>query len=375
MRWGIRYLENDAVPTVFPKTQKSTTADYSEESKQPAAVGTESEPVLLDGPFAADPVEMLHTVNLYEITVTPSQQGETSMVESHCSLQTDLNQAATGANFPLALFQKDLSNDVDGTEVVVISECRSRGEHDELMAALLTQGHQLVMEESALGCIDEAVASLYVEELSHATEQRSNVQEGHVAQEGQEVITYLETIPNILPSDIFTQWTVPPDTVLSSALSSKPITSTVPIVSTHVPPPPKPVVLKVDRLDRDEGDDGQSEEDSMEWQDHQLEEHCYHKNSLSKEQLEVIVLELQKKVKMLQQRHRRHLEKLVGLENTVSQLRQNNLLNEERLQLLERTYMQTSAAMSDAGETVAIIYEEDDGAYLYTPLSNPHESL
>lgn len=50
----------------------------------------------------------------------------------------------------------------------------------------------------------------------------------------------------------------------------------------------------------------------------------------------MIVSELQKKVKMLQQRHRRHLEKLVGLENTVSQLRQNSLLNEERLQLLER---------------------------------------
>lgn len=50
----------------------------------------------------------------------------------------------------------------------------------------------------------------------------------------------------------------------------------------------------------------------------------------------MIVSELQKKVKMLQQRHRRHLDKLVGLENTVSQLRQNNLLNEERLQFLER---------------------------------------
>lgn len=48
------------------------------------------------------------------------------------------------------------------------------------------------------------------------------------------------------------------------------------------------------------------------------------------------MVELQKKVKVLQQRHRRHLEKLLGLENTVSQLRQNNLLNEERLQLLER---------------------------------------
>lgn len=62
----------------------------------------------------------------------------------------------------------------------------------------------------------------------------------------------------------------------------------------------------------------------------------YHKNSLSKEQLEAIVTELQKKVKVLQQRHRRHLDKLLGLENTVSQLRQSNLLNEERLQLLER---------------------------------------
>lgn len=50
----------------------------------------------------------------------------------------------------------------------------------------------------------------------------------------------------------------------------------------------------------------------------------------------MIVAELQKKVKVLQQRHRRHLDKLLGLENTVSQLRQSNLLNEERLQLLER---------------------------------------
>lgn len=37
--------------------------------------------------------------------------------------------------------------------------------------------------------------------------------------------------------------------------------------------------------------------------------------------------------------------------------------------------MQTSAAVSGAGETVAIIYEEDDAAYLYTPLNNPDEKL
>uniref|UniRef100_A0A3Q3GMT3 THAP-type domain-containing protein n=1 Tax=Kryptolebias marmoratus TaxID=37003 RepID=A0A3Q3GMT3_KRYMA len=67
----------------------------------------------------------------------------------------------------------------------------------------------------------------------------------------------------------------------------------------------------------------------------------YHRDSLSKEQLEAIVAELQKKVKVLQQRHRRHLEKLVGLESTVSRLRQSNLLNEERLQLLERVIIRT----------------------------------
>lgn len=37
--------------------------------------------------------------------------------------------------------------------------------------------------------------------------------------------------------------------------------------------------------------------------------------------------------------------------------------------------MQTSAAVSDAGETVTIIYEEDEAAYLYTPLNNLDEKL
>lgn len=232
--------------------------------------------MLQDGSFAAEAVETLQTVHLYEITVTPSQQGETSMVESSdCSRQTDPNQPATGVNFPLALFHKDRANGANSAEVVVMSENLSRGEPVELMAALLMQGHQLVMDESTLGCIDEA--SLYVEDVSHTLEHLSNVQEGQVAQEGQEIITYFETIPNILPSNIVTQWNIPPDTVLSSALSSKPITSTLPIVSKHVPPSPKSLVLKVDRLDTDEGegDDGQSEEDSMEWQNHQLEEHWW----------------------------------------------------------------------------------------------------
>ncbi|XP_049432313.1 THAP domain-containing protein 5-like [Epinephelus fuscoguttatus] len=392
VRWGIRYLESDAVPTVFQEAEKRKAMDHSE--RKPKRLRTNSNQSIAlsdDRTVAADAVEMestLHTVHLYEITVDPSQQGETSLVESsdvgesHHSVQTDLNQLASvdgfeaRANFPLTLFQtvNDLSN---SGEVVVMSECPAGEGQDELLngitAAILTQGHGLVMNDSTLGCTDEAVASLGAEDMTCSTEDFSGVQGSHETQ----VIAYFETIPNVVPSKTSTEFTFTPDTVLSSALSSKPITSTLPIVSKHVLPSSTSLVLTVERLDADEGEgeDGKSEEDSIEWQDHQLEEHCYHKNSLSKEQLEAIVAELQKKVKVLQQRHRRHLEKLLGLENTVSQLKQSNLLNEERLQLLERAYIQTSATMPDSGETVAIIYEEDDGAYLLTPLINTDEKL
>ncbi|KAM7412661.1 hypothetical protein PAMA_020168 [Pampus argenteus] len=390
VRWGIRYLESDAVPTVFQKAEKRKATDHSEKKpKVPRANGNQSLTVSDDwvaAGDAADTENMLHTVHLYEITVDSAQPGgETGLAESGDVEETDLNPWASvngfNTNFPLTLIQSvdDLSDSGDNTEVVLMSEC-SAGEGQEervdgLTAAFLTQGQRLVVNDSALGFTDEAAASLCVEDVTCcATEEFSDIHEGHEMQ----VIAYFETIPNVFPSES-SQSTFSPDTVLSSALSSKPITSTLPIVSKHVSPSPTSLVLTVERLDT-EGEEGdgckpEEEEEDTERQDHQLEEHCYHKNSLSKEQLEAIVAELQKKVKVLQQRHRRHLEKLLGLENTVSQLRRSNLLNEERLQLLERAYIQTSAAVSDAGETVAIIYEEDDSAYFYTPLNDAEKKL
>ncbi|CAB1450400.1 unnamed protein product [Pleuronectes platessa] len=242
------------------------------------------------------------------------------------------------------------------TEVVVMSDGLAADGQDELVkgiaAAILTQGHDSTTED-----------------VTCSTEETISFQGGH------EVIAVFQKIPSVLPP---ARLVFSPNTVLSSALSSKPISSTVPIVSKHASAPPTSLVLTLERLDMeegDEGDEGKSDEDDTEQQDHQLEEHCYHRSSLSKEQLEAIVSELQKKVKVLQQRHRRHLEKLLGLENTVSRLRQSNLLNEERLQLLERAYEQTSAAVMDAGETVAIVFEEDTAALLYTPLEDTEEEL
>uniref|UniRef100_A0A1A7X1Q0 Protein phosphatase 5, catalytic subunit n=2 Tax=Iconisemion striatum TaxID=60296 RepID=A0A1A7X1Q0_9TELE len=365
VRWGIRYLESDAVPTVFQESQKRKAADHSE--RKPKRLRDHknhnvSEPG--EGTMTFKPVEIqgpLHTVHLYEFAV--DQRVETGLLEPcdlgelDCSLQTDLNSLETSYQ------TDDLNDNMEGLEVVVMSECPVGDQQEELVHAMLNQGSTLVLNESILGCSDDSTA---VQDVSYSTEDLSQFHEG------QEVIAYFETIPNVFPSETSSQLTFSPDTVLSTALSSKPISSTLPIVSKHIPP--SSLVLTLERLDtegeEEEEAEGTSEGEDNEQEDHQLEEHRYHKNSLSKEQLEAIVAGLQKKVKVLQQRHRRHLEKLLGLENTVSQLRQSNLLNEERLQLLERAYIQTSAAAPDVGETVAIIYEEDSAAYFYTPAND-----
>lgn len=228
-----------------------------------------------------------HALHLYEIAVDPPQPGETSLVESssggvsECSPQADLRPSLevfkTGPNLPLTALQTDPSSGGENLEVVVMSECLAGEGQAPLLngitAAILTQGHGLLMSESALGCTGEAAAAaaLCAEDICCTTEDLSNLHEGHETQ----VIAYFETIPSVFSSEIASQCSFSPDTVLSSALSSKPITSTLPIVSKHVAPSPAPVVLTLKRLDTDEGDgdDGQSEEDSLDQQDPQLEEH------------------------------------------------------------------------------------------------------
>lgn len=232
---------------------------------------------------AVDVESMLHTVHLYEITVDPSQQGEPSLVklsevgESDCCLQTDLNSLAAvdrfkaGQHFPLTLIQTtdDLSNSFENTEVVVMSECPAGERQDDpvkgIPATILTQGHGLLLNNSTLDPSD-VVESFAVEDVTDTTEEFSNTQ----------VIAYFETIPNVFPSESSTQFTFSPDTVLSSALSSKPITSTLPIVSKYMPASPTSLILAVEGLDTEEEEvgDGKSEEDiDMERQDQQLEEH------------------------------------------------------------------------------------------------------
>ncbi|XP_061537698.1 THAP domain-containing protein 5-like [Phycodurus eques] len=301
VRWGIRYLESDAVPTVFRRVEKRKVMDDNEKK----AKVFRRKAVLVEEPSQWAVVGGSNTAaNLPYLPTLPTIASLTQPVDQH-------NEG----------------------KVVLLPDDRQ----EELLGAFLTPAHRLTVQE------------LPAEDPCES-----------------QVVAYFESIPSVFPGHLL----VSSDTMLSSALSPEPIPSTLPIVSKHAPPPSKPLALEADGgYDQQDDDD-----DDAESQDHQLEEHCYHKHRLSKEQLEVVVAELQKKVKVLQQRHRRHLDKLLGLENTVSQLRQKSMMTEERLQLLERAYIQSSASMSNTGETVAIIYEENDAAYFYT-LSDGEEKL
>ncbi|XP_077397506.1 THAP domain-containing protein 5-like [Festucalex cinctus] len=307
VRWGIRYLESDAVPTIFRRVEKRKVMDDNDRK----AKVLRREAVLVEEP----------------------------------SQWAAVGGSNAAANLP---YLSSLP-----TVLPLMQPAGGPSEGD----VLLLPGD----------CQEELAAAFHTFTLAHA--RRLAVQE--ISEEDPcqtRVIAYLEPISNGLPGHLL----VSSDTVLSSALSPEPIAATVPIVSNRAPPPPSmPLPLEADGGYDPQDDD---DDDADIW-DHQLEEHCYHKHRLSKEQLEAAVAELQKKVKVLQRRHRRHLDKLLGLENAVSQLRQKNLMAEERLQLLERASIQNSATnVCDTGETVAIIYGEDDAAYFYT-LSDGEEKL
>lgn len=242
----------------------------------------QSQTVSDDGMTVVDAVQAentLHTVNLYEITADSSQRSETSLpelsVDGYSVMFASAHGFEIGGKLPAKFFQRE--NNVkscgETTEVVLVAECPVMDRQEELLnvntVAILTPRHEGFTNNSTLR--DETVVHLEAEGLTPSSEEFLDLQQAYTTQ----VIAYFETIPNVFPSETSTWFAFPPDTVLSSALSPKPIPSTVPIVSKHTPSSQTSVVVKGEGLESNggNGDDGESDEDSMESEDHQLEEH------------------------------------------------------------------------------------------------------
>lgn len=327
--WGVRYLKNTAVPTLFQKEKVVGENERRSKWRQ----GNKS--------------QSIKRLGLVKEAVD-AQVG--NYLQSELS---DLGQICEFRDQDPSRTDMDLStlNDQQMTILHTVEDFSLVGDTTELV--LITED-QDVHESSTSG--QTGVQELDVEDSTCTIVDLSDVCEVNQAPD----IAYFEVIPSLFSSQT-PQLTFVPETILSSALSRQPITSTVPIVSKHIQG------SKVDESpDTEEEEEDDVKQDNGSFEHQQQEEHCYHKNSVSKEQLKAIMMDLQQKVEILQQRHNRHLDKLEGLEKTVAQLRQSNLLYKERLELLERVNFQANFAVSDHEEIVTIIYGEENPYYFST---------
>ncbi|GCB60524.1 hypothetical protein scyTo_0011149 [Scyliorhinus torazame] len=101
-------------------------------------------------------------------------------------------------------------------------------------------------------------------------------------------------------------------------------------------------------------------------------EHSYYKSDLTIEQLEGIITNLQKKVKVIQQRERRNTARLKAMENLVDQLKKENVLSEEKLKIMAKPCSQINAQVVNPSSTVTVVCE-DNGTIIYAVQQSSNE--
>lgn len=141
-----------------------------------------------------------------------------------------------------------------------------------------------------------------------------------VTMSSEDVVSYLETMQTATVGPTLATGPLPPlppssETVLSTAIP-RPIPSTVPIVSAHREEVIASDVTKQICLNPTQEPDGLSK-------------------TLTTGEMVSVVVNLQKKVSTLQQRHKKHCSKLEVMEGVVEQLKNENLISEEHLNSLE----------------------------------------
>lgn len=267
----------------FHPHQKRKAADQIERPPKRARTSDGQDTTTLQDSSVASDAAKMESAHLSEAVADPSQQRETYPVDSslvrmhHSSTQAEpsllMEDSKTESSFPSTFFKtlSDCRNSKGSGEFVSMSECIADEGQKELLngiaAAILAQGHGLLLNGAALGGPGDAWVSLC------RAEESCSEPEGPDSQ----ILAYVEPVSDLFPEEITSQLMFVPETVLSSALSSKPITSILPIVSKHATPTKAPADVMDESMEMDlygcDGDDELSDEDSIEWDDHQLEEH------------------------------------------------------------------------------------------------------
>ncbi|KAM4019711.1 THAP domain-containing protein 5-like [Anomaloglossus baeobatrachus] len=175
----------------------------------------------------------------------------------------------------------------------------------------------------------------------------------------EDVMSYLETMQTATLVPVPSSGPLPPlipsqETILSSSTES-PITSTVPIVS-------KRHYEVLSDGSADLGTEPSEGPDTI-------------PETLSTAELVSVVMNLQQKVVTLQQRHQKHCSKLEVMEGVVDQLKKENLISEDKLNFLELSCLNSTIQTEDT-ETITIVCEGEDQALLYTvPLQGEDQTI
>ncbi|XP_008122628.1 THAP domain-containing protein 8 [Anolis carolinensis] len=384
-RWGMRYLKPDAVPTIFQTSsgplkrensarppcdvpsKKFILKSQGEESMPGLQNSSRQEPHALETTlaFAIDP-GMGSTPVYVETQPSASDLGFSPLVGAVnlvplVQIVEPLKAVTLAVASPAgAVPGQPLPEAVEQHVVDLVASLppaqSTVGVSGPFCAKMVAATDQaLVVNESEQGAL--IIENVSIEPFLEAGPSTAAVLSS-LRESSAEMVAYFETIPNAPIAAAASSGVTPPETVLSSALSL-PIVSTVPIVSNQAS-----LTKKEEEEEEEEEELGElSSEESVE---EQLEEHRYHKNQEgSTAELAEVVLSLQKKVKVLQQRHRRHCAKLEAMEGVVEQLKKENLVSEEKLKLLEMACLQSSAIIPESGGAVAIICQDNDQALVY----------
>ncbi|XP_069799640.1 THAP domain-containing protein 5-like [Dendropsophus ebraccatus] len=174
----------------------------------------------------------------------------------------------------------------------------------------------------------------------------------------EDVMSYLETMQTATLVPVVSSGPLPllvpsQETVLSSS-TDRPIPSTVPIVSKH----------------NKEASSAYGSQDLMQEPSDGLAE------GLSTTELVSVVMNLQNKVSALQQRHQKHCSKLEVMEGVVDQLKKENLIAEDKLNFLELACLNGTPIQTEETETIAIVCDDADQTLLYAlPLQGENRTI
>lgn len=386
VRWGVRYLKHGAVPTIFSsggvsnkahstKTRTlnsvqsinselciSSISDLGIDEAQPLAetLTFTLDPSFAPGCLSMNGTEMMVT-NPDALAIPTTMVGAVNLVplvhivESFDGLSLALApQGFTSLALPIEVTEQQQTLEIPLIEpITILSE-------EHIASATLQRdyydGQVLqsvgVEDPTFIEVNDVSNGALVIENLSIEPFFEAGLPTPEpVTMSSEDVISYLETMQTATVGPTLATGPLPPlpqssETVLSTSIT-RPIPSTVPIVSEHSEEVVTSDVTKQICLNPTQEPGGLSE-------------------TLTTAELVSTVVSLQKRVRALQQRHQMHCSKLEVMEGVVEQLKNENLISEEKLSFLELACLNSTSATPEDGETIAIVCQENSQPLMYT---------